>query len=154
MNKLKKISAFTVGELLVVMVISSIVVTIAFLSLSNIQRQVRKVNTTFELQQKILRLERVLVQDFQLYQSRLDRENQTLVFFSGNDTVWYFFDSNKVIRQRDTLELTQNKLTLYLEGNKITQGDFDAIELSFSETYNQQGFFLSKKKDAAYYMNN
>ena len=43
----KKIQAFTLGELLVVMVISSIVVTVSFMALGNIQRQVKSVNETF-----------------------------------------------------------------------------------------------------------
>lgn len=153
MNKFRKIQAFTMGELLVVMVISSIVVTVAFMALSNVQKQVRLVNKTFSLQQEILYLERMLVEDLHKHNGNFDSLRNTIVFSQKKDTIKYQFGSNNIIRGKDTLEMSKNQLVLYLEGEVVTTGSFDAIEFSFADTYNQQGFFISKKKDAAYYVN-
>ncbi|MBL4604158.1 MAG: type II secretion system protein, partial [Flavobacteriaceae bacterium] len=50
---MKKVHSFTLSELLVVLVISSIAVTISFLALNNVQKQIRNINLVFEKQQKI-----------------------------------------------------------------------------------------------------
>jgi prepilin-type N-terminal cleavage/methylation domain-containing protein len=153
LNKLQKIQAFTLGELLVVMVISSIVVTLSFLALENVQRQVRLINQTFDKQQKILKFERLLTNDLYAMEGSLDLTKNQLIFQRAMDTFRYTFQDKQIIRQEDTIALQVEKKTFYLEGEKVTSGPFDAMELTFSDTYNGQGFFLYRKHDASYYMN-
>ena len=88
MIKRKKINAFTLGELLIVMVISSLVISLSFLALNNIQRQMRSVQATFKKQQKILTLERMLTTDLHGGTAYCDIQSatsgQTHEAFKGN----------------------------------------------------------------------
>jgi hypothetical protein len=135
------------------MVVSSIVVTLSFLALENVQRQVRLINQTFDKQQKILRLERNLNMDMYTLEGSFDLGKKQLIFQGTKDTIRYTFQDHYIVRQEDTIALqVQNKL-FYLEGEQVFSGRFDALELTFSDTYTQQGFFLYRKHDASYYMN-
>ena len=153
MNSLKKIQAFTLGELLIVMVISSIVVTLSFMALGNIQRQIRGVNQTFERQQKILQLERMLFMDLHVDRAVYSPKDSTMTFEKGKELVQYKYLNGNIVRQQDTIDLQMKNMILYLNGEKVNDGDFDAVEIMFSDTYNQQGFFIYKRKDASYYIN-
>ena len=153
MNRRHKISAFTLGELLYVMVISSIVVTLSFLALDNVQRQIRSINTTFEKQQKILKLERLLTMDLYNMEGSFDVVNNQLVFQNTKEAIGYQFKDSWIVRKEDSLELSVSLKKFYLEGEEVLSGQFDAMQLGFSDTYNQQGFFLYRKHDASYYMN-
>lgn len=141
------------GELLVVMVISSIVVTLSFLALENVQRQIRSINQTYEKQQKILKLERLITMDLYEFEGQFDVANNQLVFSNSKNVIQYKLNTDHIIRQKDTIALPMKSKTFYLEGEKVASGQFDALELTFSDTYTQQGFFLYRKHDASYYMN-
>lgn len=153
MNSLKKIQAFTLGELLVVMVISSIVVTISFMALGNVQKQVQSIKTAFDRQQKILSFERLLLSDLHAYKAEYLADKKQLIFENSNERVRYELLNDKIIRGIDTVQLPVQQIQLYLEGEKVSSGRFDAIEFSFSDTYNQQGFFIYKQNDGAHYIN-
>ena len=153
MNKQKKIQAFTLGELLVVMVISSIVVTVSFMALGNIQKQVRSINTTFERQQKILSFERLLLLDLHTHEALFFEDTKKFLFQNSNERIQYSLLGDKILRASDTIALAVQQFQLYLEGEKVTSGRFDAVEFSFSDTYNQQGFFIYKRNDGAHYIN-
>ena len=187
MIKRKKINAFTLGELLIVMVISSLVVSLSFLALNNIQRQMRSVQATFKKQQKILTLERMLTTDLHGGTAYCDIQSttsgQTHEVFKGNyfnhfeagpressswlsssdqktitinnhkDTIRYRITAHKIYREQDSINIAIHQVTCYLEGKKVDKGNFDAIALSFTDTYNQQGFFIYKRNDIAHYIN-
>ena len=187
MIKRKKINAFTLGELLIVMVISSLVVSLSFLALNNIQRQMRSVQATFKKQQKILTLERMLTTDLHGGTAYCDIQpttsGQTHEVFKGNyfnhfeaspgessswlspsdqktitinnhkDTIRYRITAHKIYREQDSINIAIHQITCYLEGKKVDKGNFDAIALSFTDTYNQQGFFIYKRNDIAHYIN-
>lgn len=153
MNANKKIHAFTLTELLVVLVISSIVITIAFLGLNHVQRQVRLINQTFEKQQKVIKLERLLNADLNTHKARYDKLRRILFLENQKDTVVYHFLQNQIIRDKDSISLDSQNMFLYLDGEIVSTGNIDAIEFSFSDTYSQKGFFVYKRKDASHYMN-
>jgi competence protein ComGC len=60
----KKVTAFTIAEMLVVLVISGIVISLTMLILSLVQKQLSIINTNNEKTTEIQLLERVLWQDF------------------------------------------------------------------------------------------
>ncbi|MFD2568598.1 prepilin-type N-terminal cleavage/methylation domain-containing protein [Pseudotenacibaculum haliotis] len=154
MNTTKKIQAFTLSELLVVLVISSIVVTLSFLALGNVQKQVRSINQTFEKQQQIIKLERWITMDINTSKARFDQNNKVLECSNAKETAKYRFTESGIIRGTDTLKLVPKKMKLYLDGEEVKSGTVDALEFTFSDTYAQKGFFVFKRKDASYYMNN
>lgn len=150
---MKKLEAFTLSELLVVLVITSIVVTLSFLALTNVQKQVRNVTQTFEKQQRIGKIERLLHSDLNRYKATYDDSKKQLFLKNSKDSVLYRFTENFIFREKDSMELGFAKTTFYLDGKEVTSGTIDALEFSFTNTYTQSSFFVYKRKDAAYYIN-
>ena len=148
-----KIKAFTLGELLVVLVVSSIAITISFLALENVQKQLKSIQSIFETQQQINHLERSITTDLNLFIGVYNATKNNIVFKDGNKVILYQISKDHILRNRDTIALSPKKLTFYLNGKQVADGAIDALEFSFSKTYAQGGFFSYKIKDAAHYMN-
>lgn len=150
---MKKIKAFTLGELLVVLVVSSIAITISFLALENVQKQLKSIQDIFETQQQINHLERSITTDLNLFIAVYNASKNNIVFKDGNKTIQYQIRKDYILRNKDTIALSPKEITCYLNGIQVKNGTIDALEFSFSKTYSQNGFFSYKIKDAAYYMN-
>jgi len=121
--------------------------------LSNVRKQVKSINDTYETQQKVIKLERLLMLDLNTRNASYDSERKRIVLNRGKDTVGYQLAENTIIREKDTIALSPAKMLFYLDGELVSSGDIDAIECSFSDLYAQKGFFVFKKKDASYYIN-
>ena len=150
----KKVKAFTLSELMVVLVVSSIVVTIAFLALSSIQKQVRNIQYTYEKQQEIQHLERILLGDLNSYEGIYDAVKGKLFFENTGDSLQYYFLKDVVVRNGDTIPLKLTMKQLYLHGKEVKRGVIDAIELEFSDTFSTNAVFVYKKNDASHYIDN
>lgn len=148
----KKVQAFTLSELMVVLVVSSIVVTIAFLALSSIQKQVRNIQYTYEKQQEIQYLERALFGDLNRYEGIYNDTKKQLLFENSGDSLRYSFLHDVVVRNGDTLPLKLTRKQLYLHGQEIKKGIVDAIALEFSDTFSTNTVFVYKKNDASHYL--
>jgi len=149
----KKINAFTIAELLVVLVISGIVISLTLLILNLVQKQLRIINNNNEQTTEIRLLERVLWQDFNRHNLFFNKKQQQLYCVSEIDTVQYTFKDTYTIRNTDTLNVAIFKTTTYLEGNTITSKDIDAIELVVSKEIADKSIFIYTTKDASFYLN-
>jgi len=150
---MRKVNAFTLSELLVVLVLSSIVVTLSFLALSNVQKQLRKITQTYEKQQTIGSLERMLNTDLNRYEADFDAKKRILFLKNDKDSISYQFSKKGIVKGTDSIALVPNKVDFFLDGKEVNSGVVDALEFSFSDTFSQDRFFVSKRKDAAYYIN-
>jgi len=150
---MKKINAFTVSEILVVLVVSSIVISIAFTVLNLVQKQTRAIQTNFTKQQQSILLHRLLWQDFNLYEVEYDYSDDRLIFSNNVETINYFFENEYVLRELDTIKVKIDNKVLFLEGNEVNKGLVDAIELYTEKQYQSNKIFVYRKKDAAYYIN-
>ena len=150
----KKIKAFTISEMLVVLVISSVVVGLSLTVLSLVQKQVGAINENYKKNTEMQQLERVLTYDFQRYELFYNSKNDQLKGMSVTDTVVYHFNENFIIRNTDTLYVSIAKMIKYLDGNLVTENSIDALELQWSKDFPEKKLFISKIKDAAFYMNN
>ena len=149
----KKIKAFTIAEMLAVLVISSIVISLTMLILSLIQKQVSTIDINYDHNTEMRLLERTLWQDLNEHNARYNPTKRQLQCVSENDTVNYMFGSNFVIRNRDTLKIRVVKADLYLEGSIAKGGYIDALELQISRENTDKMVFVYKIKDAAFYVN-
>ena len=152
--KTKKVNAFTLSELLIVLVISSIVVSLAFVVLGLVQKQIAGIRSNLKDQQEIQFLERLLLKDMNSHQAFYDQKKEELLLFSSKDTILYRLEKEYIVRQRDTLQLTVLEKQFFLDGVEVKSGWTDAISLRFSQSYTHKKIFVSKTKDAAHYMNN
>lgn len=149
----KKIEAFTISEILVVLVISSIVVGLSLTILNLVQKQMRTINRNNAKNTEIQQLERALTHDFQRYKLSYNSKKNQLKGVSVKDTVTYNFRDNFVLRNTDTIKASIYKPTLYLDGNTVKESAIDAIELQLSKKFTEKKLFISKTKDASYYLN-
>lgn len=151
--KSKKINAFTVSEMLVVLVISSIIISITLIVVTLVQRQIKSIQTIYKSNTELQLLERALWQDFNRYNISYNEQNKQLKFVSEIDSVFYTFSENLVIRNTDTLSIQIIDSKFYLDGVAVREGMIDALEFQLSKEIANKKLFIFKEKDASHYMN-
>lgn len=149
----KKIDAFTLTEMLVVLILSSIVVGTTFIVLNLVQKQVLSIRKNFSKQQENQTLERILWQDFNTYNVFYNQTDDVLEFTNNKETITYSFNTDYILRKSDTIHTTIINKSLFLDGNLTTNGSVDAITISTEKQYNANKIFVYKHKDATYYLN-
>ncbi|MCF6347004.1 MAG: type II secretion system GspH family protein [Flavobacteriaceae bacterium] len=150
----KKVKAFTLAEMLVVLVISGIVISLTMLILSLVQKQLKIIQTNNNQTTEIRLLERALWQDFNKHRLFYNNTKQQLHCISEIDTVLYTFKEDYIIRNKDTMNVPIFKTTTYLDGNPVKEKHIDAIELQLSKEIADKKIFIYTSKDASYYINN
>lgn len=151
--KIKKVKAFTLSELLVVLVISGIVVSITFLALQLVQKQIKEIQVNFRDQQDIQQFERVIVNDLNTRKPLLKKEENQLIFYGANDVITYTFEKDYFIREKDTFKLKIIEKSFFLDNEKVDKGNVDAIHFKFTQSYSAKQLFVYTIKDSEYYMN-
>ncbi len=150
----KKVKAFTLAEMLVVLVISGIVISLTMLILSLVQKQLKIIQTNNNKTTEIRLLERALWQDFNKHRLFYNNTKQQLHCISEIDTVLYTFKPSYIIRNTDTLNVPIFKTITYLDGTTTINNNIDAIELQLSKEIANKTIFIYTNKDASYYINN
>ena len=149
----KKLKSFTLGELLVVMVVASIVVTSAYFALNTIQKQFFKLQQVFHNQQNVMSLERNLLSDFNDSSIEIEGRPARLKMINKTNTIRYRFFTDYIIRNKDTFFLKTKLEHVYFKGDTVKNGTVDALELRIFDVYNTNKLFVSKANDATFFMN-
>ncbi|MCF6296665.1 MAG: type II secretion system GspH family protein [Flavobacteriaceae bacterium] len=149
----KKVKSFTIAEMIVVLVLSGIVISIAILVLSMVQSQILGIQYNMEKQAEVQLLERTLWQDFNRYQLQYDKQNNKLFCSSPAETVVYTFTEDYIIRNQDTLKVSVQSINFYLDAEPIVENTIDAIEVELSKNFQEKVLFVYQNKDASHYMN-
>ena len=150
----KKTNAFTIAEMLVVLVISAITISLAMLVLQLVQTQLTTISANYNQQTETSILENVLSKDFNKHRLFYNSNQQQLQCVSEIDTVTYTFRENYTLRNTDTLQVPIYKTIAYIEGIPIkTISQIDALELQLKKEQPQNILFISTTKDGAYYIN-
>lgn len=150
---MKKINAFTLSELIVVMIISTIVVSMAFIALSMVKRQVFSIQNKFSIKKELVRLEKVLNKDFNTYAIAELNSNKSLKFKNTLDSVNYKIADSYILRNQDTLRVAMSNTAYFLDGKEVKKGYVDAFYFEI-EAFNNRRTFVYSEKDAAFYLNN
>jgi Tfp pilus assembly protein FimT len=149
-----KIKSFTLSELLIVMIITAIVVGMAFSVLRLVQKQIHTIQTNFEKTSTLALFEQKLWQDFnEPHTIVYDNQKQHLLLLSETDTVNYSFQENYTLRDQDTIKLKLVPQNSFFNGKKVTNGTIDAFSLSAETTLPDYAIFVSKKNDLTFFMN-
>jgi competence protein ComGC len=144
----KKIEAFTIQEMIVVLIVSSLVISISMVVLNLLQIQVINVKKGYATATEIRLFERILSNDFQLYDFSISNNTAEITGVSETGTIQYRFKTDFVLRNQDTLFVKVDEKTFYVDNIKVTSGVVDAIDMSI----NQKKRFFQKQKAASYYM--
>ena len=155
MNTKHKITAFTLSEMVVVIILSSIVVGMAFSVLSLVQKHMHGVKSNFNKNTEINKLEQSLWIDFNYYSKvKYKTLNSTLVFSTEIDSVAYYFTNTNIIKERDTFNIEWHQKTFFFDGHKVEKGNVDGLKLELSKGFQNQTLFVFKQNDATLYVNN
>lgn len=149
-----KVKSFTLSELLVVMIITAIVVGLAFSVLRLVQRQIYLIQKNYDKSVELALFEQKLWQDFNehpvvVFNSKANK----LQLESEIDTVIYHFESENVLRDKDTIKVKVNVANVLFEGKKVNEGDIDAIRLNAETELPEYSIFVFRKLDVNFYMN-
>lgn len=149
-----RIKSFTLPELLVVMIITAIIVGMAFSVLRLVQQQIRTIEMNFEKTSSLALFEQRLWQDFNEMSSlQFNSKENSLLMVSEMDTIVYSFQENYIVRNTDTIKLRLTTSQLLFEGKEVQEGTIDAILISGKVELPDYDIFVSKKNDLTYSMN-
>ena len=149
-----KVKSFTLPELLVVMIITAIVVGMAFSVLRLVQKQIRTIETNFEKTTSLALFEQRLWQDFnEMNTIQFNAKENSLLMESEMDTVMYSFQENFTLRNTDTIKLRLVANKLFFKGKEIQGGFIDALSISGKTELPDYEIFVSKKNDLTLFMN-
>lgn len=151
--KIKKAQAFTLSELLVVLVISSIVISLTFIVLGLVQKQIAQIQKGYHDQQEILMLKRVLVKDINTHDVFFEDKKNKLFCYNSFDTIQYTIEDHYILREKDTFKLRIKRKKLLLDNQEVKSGWIDAIHLTFDQSFTSKKIFMYKIKDAAHSLN-
>jgi type II secretory pathway pseudopilin PulG len=149
-----KLKSFTLAEVLVVMVITAIIIGMAFSVLRLVQKQIHTIQKNFDKTSNLALFEQRLWQDFNEYNNaELQTKQNILRLASEKDTIIYQFKDDFVLRNTDTIKV---KLTIskgLFMGKQVKEGNIDAISLSGESEVPNYSIFVSRKNDLTFFMN-
>lgn len=150
----RKLKSFTLAELLIVMIITAIVVGMAFSVLRLVQKQIHAIQTNFDKTSALVLFEQKLWQDFnEPHAAIYDNQKQILMMTSEIDTVTYLFQEKFTLRNLDTIKLKINPNKIFFKGKEVKSGAIDAISLFAETELPDYQIFVSKKNDVTLFMN-
>ncbi|MEM7087113.1 MAG: prepilin-type N-terminal cleavage/methylation domain-containing protein [Bacteroidota bacterium] len=150
----KKIAAFTLTEMLVVLTISAVVATLAFSILSLVDGNLRAIQRNYELHSELSLLQQQFTVDFNTFHDiSFHHEQRELIGKTPLDSVVYLFSEKVILRNRDTIFKTEYNLNLYHQGQPVFGSTVDALKLDVV-TEIEQSIFIFKLNDAAHKLKN
>lgn len=144
----KKIPAFTLTEMLVVLAITAIIAGLAFAIITLFTKNMQSIENNYSKGTKRSLFTDQLTVDFNRYHTiGYDPLGRELIFKNPLDSVTYLWEENWVLRGTDTLLDLPTDLELYNSGEKVEAGNTDAIKIIFGE---KEGdfIFIFQSKDA------
>lgn len=149
-----KVKSFTLSELLIVMIITAIVVGMAFSVLRLVQKQIHTIQTNFDKTSTLALFEQKLWQDFnEPHSITYNEQKHLLLMLSEIDTVTYSFRDKYALRNNDTIPLQLTIQKIFFNGKEVLSGNMDAITISAATTLTDYEIFVSKKNDVTFFMN-
>lgn len=146
-----KLKSFTLSEMLVVMIITAIVVGMAFSVLSLVQKQIRSIQKNFSRTTELSLFEQQLWQDFNGC-NNIGFKNEGITMISDIDTIHYIFKERFALRNRDTINARVKIEKVYYEGVEVTSGVIDAVSFLATELPDYH-VFVSSQIDPTQKMN-
>lgn len=148
-----KLKAFTLSEMIVVLVITMIVVGLAFSILNLIQQQMKGIDQNYEQGTEVNLLRQALWIDFNTY-AEVKYDSKVAVLTCENEIrrVQYAMEEAGVIRNLDTLSIAIADKKCYFEGNEVIAGTIDAIRIVTTKEEGSKVIFVYKKNAAATYV--
>ena len=150
----KKIQAFAIQELMVVLAITAIVVGMAFSVLSLVQRQMGTIEDIYAMKLEANKLRQSLWIDFNRYSyAHFDEKKNQLYFSNELEEKIYTINENQFTTERDTFNIALDFKQFYFNNHEKQTGEIDAIELKSTKETGHQQIFVFKENAPATYIN-
>ncbi len=131
MNRLNhRIKTFTLHEMLVVLLITALVVGMAYSVLRLVQVQMSGIASNYTEAAEIRRLKQSLWADYHSH-DRIWYESGTKEMIMANELqrIRYHFMEQMVVKAQDTFKVHIRELTPYFETESVTNGEIDALDV-------------------------
>ncbi len=152
--KKTKLKAFTLAEMIVVLVVASIVIAMGFLVLNMVRKQVQLIQNNYHKKQEVQFFEATFSRDFNTHSAYYYKKTNVLILKNTKNNISYTFLEQCIIREKDTFYIQVKNKKLFLDGLEVTEKEIDAIEINLSEHFSNKQLFIQQTKAAAYYLNN
>ncbi|WP_321827250.1 prepilin-type N-terminal cleavage/methylation domain-containing protein [Maribacter dokdonensis] len=151
--KPKKIKAFSLQEMMVVLVITTVVVGMAFAVLNLVQRQMGSIETIYAIKTDINQLRQSLWIDFSRYDYiAVDQKSNKIMLSNELESRQYEIINGSSIRT-ENLEMEFESIEYYFDNQKVVQGEIDAISIITSKDTGHQEVFVFKQNTPVTYIN-
>lgn len=150
MKRIRRIKSFTLTEMMVVLVISAIVVGLAFTILNIVQKNMLSIEENYTYSTELTQLEVALTADFNSFTKVDWIENQDMLQFSSPlASRSYVFYQDSIVSDISIFKVQLKDKSFFFEGKNINSGSIDAIKLKFAKTSDNHAIFVYKKNDPA-----
>jgi hypothetical protein len=152
--RIKKIQAFTLSEMLVVLLLTVIVVGLAFTILNLVQQQMNSTRENYQKGSEINSLRQALWKDFRSHSTIYYNDVEQELFFKNPiNEVRYAFVKDYLIRGRDTFKIELTDKIFLFNGVPVTSGNVTGLELVTGKKMQNRKVFVYKELTSDYYMN-
>lgn len=149
-----KIKAFTLNEMLVVLLITTILVGMAYAVLNLVQRQMHGIEGNYERNTEINLLRQSLWIDFNAHEGIWYDEDKAELFFANElKEVTYKITKDHIIKNRDTFHIQIIDKVFFFKGKSRLSGEIDALDIRMSKENGSKRIFVSKQNAATSYIN-
>lgn len=152
--KANKLKAFTLAEMLVVLVVASIVISMGFMVLNMVRKQVIVIQKNYHRKQEVQFFETTFSRDFKMRSVFFQERPNILIMKNTKDSIQYIFLETLIIREKDTFQIEVANKKLFLDGKEVKERSIDAIEIDLSNKFANRKLFIQQTKDASHYLNN
>jgi len=150
----KKLKAYTLSEMIIVLILTSIVVGLAFSVLGLIQKHLLAIQENYNRSSELNTIQSTLWLDFNRYPNiTYDSLENELKLSTELDSITYKFTEELIIKEKDTFPSLFQSKQFYFNGEKTDGPHIDAIKLMASEKFKNQSLFIFKTNDANTFMN-
>ncbi len=139
--------------MIVVLILTSIVIGLAFSVLTLVQKHMYGIQDNFNHTAELNKLEQSLWLDFNRYSKiNYDELENELHFTTEIDSITYKLYENYIVKDLDTFPIQLQTKVLFFDGNTTSKGTIDAIKLETSKSFQNQKLFIFKQNDATLFM--
>ncbi|QLE02053.1 hypothetical protein HX109_10985 [Galbibacter sp. BG1] len=141
------------NELIVVMVITVIVIGLAYTVLNLVQSHMKGISYNLDNASENSLMQQALTIDINRFNEAYIGPNGKMVFRNELDSVTYFYEESYFVREVDTFNIEVGETSFYLDNREIYSGKFDAIQIEVNPMDRMSTIFIYRQNDAKTYMN-
>ncbi|PRP65880.1 hypothetical protein [Nonlabens agnitus] len=147
MKLTSRIPAYTLAELIVVMILTTIVVGLAFSTLRLVQSHMTAIQANYDKKREVGQFNSLIELDFNRFNNiTYDKNTDVLTFKNPLDSLNYQFSESKIIMGEQTLNIPISEKVFFYDGEKREAGEIDAIRVVM-DSLNKAQFFVFKVND-------